>query len=106
MLLPIIEIGNKLWRWSIKKLENYVFIFVEAFLAAVALEIFLVPNNIIDGGITGISIMLSYLTKLLLGAFIFLLNIPFLVFGYKQIGKSFVISTFLLLRFFLSGSLF
>ena len=94
MLLPIIEIGNKLWRWSMKKLENYVFIFVGAFLAAVALEIFLVPNNIIDGGITGISIMLSYLTKLPLGAFIFLLNIPFLIFGYKQIGKSFVISTF------------
>jgi len=88
MLLPIIEIGNKLWRWSMKKLENYVFIFVGAFLAAVALEIFLVPNNIIEGGITGISIMLSYWTKWPLGAFIFLLNIPFLVFGYKQIGKS------------------
>lgn len=77
-----------------RTIEKYIFLTTGAFLAAVALEIFLVPNNIIDGGITGISIMLSYLTKLPLGAFIFVLNLPFLVFGYKQIGKGFVISTF------------
>ncbi|MGB9780320.1 YitT family protein [Caldanaerobacter sp.] len=77
-----------------KFIERYVFLTLGAFLAGVALEIFLVPNYIIDGGITGISIMLSYLTKLPLGAYIFLLNIPFLFLGYRQIGKSFVLSTF------------
>lgn len=77
-----------------KWIEKYVFLTIGAFLAAIALEIFLVPNNIIDGGITGISIMLSYLTKIPLGAYIFLLNLPFLLFGYRQIGKSFVLSTF------------
>jgi len=77
-----------------KAIEKYVFLTLGAFLAAVALEIFLVPNYIIDGGITGISIMLSYLTKLPLGAYIFVLNLPFLFFGYRQIGKSFVFSTF------------
>ncbi|ERM92457.1 membrane protein [Caldanaerobacter subterraneus subsp. yonseiensis KB-1] len=77
-----------------KWIEKYVFLTIGAFLAAIALEIFLVPNNIIDGGITGISIMLSYLTKIPLGAYIFVLNLPFLLFGYRQIGKSFVLSTF------------
>jgi len=76
------------------KRENYIFVFIGAIFAAIALEIFLVPNNIIDGGITGISIMLSYTLKIPLGIFIFLLNIPFLIFGYNQIGKSFVILTF------------
>ena len=60
---------------------------------AVGLEIFLVPNNVIDGGITGISIMLSYITGWKLGIFLFVLNLPFFFIGYKQIGKTFALST-------------
>jgi len=60
---------------------------------AVGLEIFLVPNNIIDGGITGISIIFGHLSGVPLGVFLFLLNLPFLFIGYKQIGKTFAIST-------------
>lgn len=60
---------------------------------AVGLEIFLVPNRIIDGGITGISIILSYLTHIQVGIFLTLLNIPFLFIGYKMIGKTFALST-------------
>lgn len=73
--------------------KKYFFLMVGATLASVGLEIFMVPNNIIDGGIVGISIISSSLTKLPLGAFIFVLNLPFLFIGYKQIGKTFVIST-------------
>ena len=62
-------------------------------LAATGLEIFLIPNNIIDGGITGISIMASHLTGIQLGVFIFILNLPFVLIGYKQIGKTFALST-------------
>ncbi|MBJ6360225.1 YitT family protein [Paenibacillus sp. GCM10012307] len=70
-----------------------LFITLGASLMAVALEIFLVPNNIIDGGIVGISIIVSHLTQLPLGLFLFLLNLPFLFLGYKQIGKTFAMST-------------
>jgi uncharacterized membrane-anchored protein YitT (DUF2179 family) len=69
------------------------FIFLGAVLVSVGLEIFLVPNSIIDGGITGISIILSHLTGMKLGMFLFLLNLPFLFIGYKQIGKTFAVST-------------
>ncbi len=68
-------------------------IVIGALLVSVGLEIFLVPNHIIDGGITGLSIMLSHLTGLHLGLFLFVLNLPFLLIGYKQIGKTFAIST-------------
>jgi len=74
-------------------LKKYALLLIGSVLAAIGLEIFLVPNDIVDGGITGISIMASYLTKLPLGAFIFTLNIPFIVLGYYQIGKTFVFST-------------
>ncbi len=62
-------------------------------LSSIGLEIFLIPNNIIDGGIVGISIMTSYITHLPLGLFTFTLNLPFLIMGYKQIGKTFLIAT-------------
>lgn len=77
----------------LKYLKKYAFIFVGSILAAIGLEEFLVPNNIIDGGVVGISIMASYLTKLPLSVFIVVLNLPFLYVGYKQIGKSFAFST-------------
>ena len=73
--------------------EKYVLIFLGSILAAVGLEVFLVPNQIIDGGVVGISILLSHITGLPLSAFIVILNLPFLYIGYNQIGKTFAIST-------------
>jgi uncharacterized membrane-anchored protein YitT (DUF2179 family) len=75
--------------------KKVFFILLGAVLASIGLEIFLIPNNIIDGGITGISIMVSSLTKLPLGMFIFVLNLPFFIIGYRQIGKTFALSTIL-----------
>ncbi|WP_254776988.1 YitT family protein [Paenibacillus sp. yr247] len=74
-------------------LRRGVFLFLGAALMSVGLEIFLVPNKIIDGGITGISIILSYLTHVQVGIFLTLLNMPFLFIGYKMIGKTFALST-------------
>ncbi|MED5020275.1 YitT family protein [Paenibacillus chibensis] len=74
-------------------LKKFIFITAGAILMAVALEVFLVPNDIIDGGITGISIVLSKITTLPLGIFLFVINLPFLFLGYKQIGKTFAFST-------------
>ncbi len=74
-------------------LAKFVFITTGAVMMAVALEIFLIPNSVIDGGITGISIILSELSSIQLGIFIFVINVPFLIIGYKQIGKTFAFST-------------
>lgn len=76
-----------------REVTRYLFLFIGSILAAVGLEIFLVPNNIIDGGIVGISIIASYLTKVPLSLYIIVFNIPFLFLGYKQIGKTFVFSS-------------
>lgn len=76
-----------------RDIKKYLMLFIGSIIAAVGLEIFLVPNNIIDGGIVGISIMASHLTGQPLSLFLVLLNIPFLYLGYMQIGKTFAIST-------------
>lgn len=74
-------------------LKRALFIFIGAAFVSVGLEIFLVPNNIIDGGVVGISIISKHLTGLPLGLFLTLLNLPFLFIGYKSIGKTFALST-------------
>nr|WP_193654027.1 YitT family protein [Bacillus mycoides] len=74
-------------------IKRAIAIIIGALLMATGLEIFLIPNQVIDGGITGISIMLSHLTGLNLGIFLFILNLPFVFMGHKQIGKTFALST-------------
>ena len=64
-----------------------------ACLYAAGLETFLIPNQIIDGGVVGISIMASYLTDMPFSLFMLVINLPFLYLGYKHIGKTFSIST-------------
>lgn len=72
---------------------RYIFLTLGAFIAGFGLEGFLVPNNIIDGGVVGISMMLSYIFKINLGILIFVINLPFLFLAYKKMGKRFVIQT-------------
>lgn len=65
-----------------------------AFIVAVALEMFLLPNKIIDGGVIGISMMLSYITDWNLGLLIFAINIPFMLIALRALGKKFILNTF------------
>ncbi len=69
---------------------NVVLLTIGALVAALALEVFLIPNTILDGGVTGISIIISKLTKIPLSLLVLVLNIPFIYIGYKNLGKRFL----------------
>lgn len=51
------------------------------------------PNHFIDGGVTGISLIIRTLTEYNLSYLIIIINIPFVILGFKQIGKAFAIKT-------------
>ena len=75
-------------------IEKIIFLTIGALIAAFSIECFLVPNDVIDGGIVGISIILDhFFTKYGLGLFIFVLNIPFVLLAFNKIGKKFVAQT-------------
>lgn len=80
----IIEYINKAFFWTLG-----------ALIVAVALEMFLLPNKIIDGGVIGVSMMASYVKNWNLGILIFCINIPFLLLAFKALGKKFIINTFI-----------
>lgn len=60
-------------------------------VAAVGLQFFLLPNNLVDGGVTGVSILASHIFGWPLGLFLILLNIPFVVLGYRKFGREFAL---------------
>ena len=77
----------------LKVLKNFLFITFGAIVAGFALEAFLVPNSVIDGGVIGISMIISHVTKWNLGLLVIVLNLPFIVLAFKKMGKMFVLQT-------------
>ncbi|KQL12434.1 YitT family protein [Psychrobacillus sp. FJAT-21963] len=83
---------NKKQKSNLSKMVfKAIMVIIGGFIAAYGLEAVLIPNNVSDGGVTGLSIVGSQLFGIPLGILIALLNIPFIFLGYKQIGKSFAI---------------
>jgi uncharacterized membrane-anchored protein YitT (DUF2179 family) len=71
--------------------KRLLFIFCGALLVAISLQLFLMKNNVIDGGIVGVSIILSHRTSMEVGFFLLLLNIPFFLLAYSYLGKRFIL---------------
>lgn len=59
--------------------------------AAFSIECFLITNTILDGGVTGISMMLNFVSELPLSILIVVINIPFFVVGFRALGKRFLL---------------
>lgn len=72
-------------------LRDIIFILLGILSAAFGLKGFLIPNNFIDGGATGIALLIRQLSGARLGVMLILVNIPFLLLGLGVIGKNFAI---------------
>ncbi|MBR2189214.1 MAG: YitT family protein [Eubacterium sp.] len=70
---------------------SWILLTAGAILAAFALEEFLVPNDVFDGGIVGVSMILAHFLPLKLGILMVIINIPFLLIGLRKLGKLFVL---------------
>ena len=80
---------NKLY----KNVVNFLGLTIGSMIAALALETFLIPNMILDGGVTGIAIIISKLSNISLSLLVLFLNIPFIYIGYQNLGKGFLFRT-------------
>ena len=81
--------SNKILGWDF--ILSLILITIGAVMSAIALKLILIPNSMIDGGMNGVSIILNTLFGGSLGLIIFIVNLPFLVLGYNQLGKKFVL---------------
>ena len=74
-------------------IKDFILISIGIFSATFGLKGFLLTNNFIDGGATGISLLITALTNIPLYALIIGINTPFIMLGYKILGKQFAIKT-------------
>ena len=98
---------EKLKSQKYKTIISFFMLTVGVIFASYALETFLIPNTILDGGVTGISIIISKLTNIPLSILVLILNIPLIYIGYKNMGRGFLIRTvYSMILFSLSLSYF
>ena len=76
-----------------RHIKDFILITAGIFSASFGFKGFLLTNHFIDGGATGISLLISALTKIPLYILIIGINIPFILLGYKIMGKVFAIKT-------------
>ncbi|WP_188465571.1 YitT family protein [Bizionia arctica] len=70
----------------LKELKSYTWVFGGSVLLAIAYVIFIIPHNIVPGGVLGLSIVANKLTGLSIGLLALLVNIPLLLWGTKVLG--------------------
>ncbi|MFC2133683.1 YitT family protein [Bacteroidota bacterium] len=77
----------------LNNIKETLFIIIGVISAGFGLKGFLLPNEFIDGGAMGISLLIAETTKVSLSILIVAVNLPFLILGYSQIGKEFAIKS-------------
>ena len=81
---------KKTWK---RRVLDYLMITVASFIYAVAVSLFLDPNSLAPGGVTGIAIILNRLSGLETGTWVLLINIPIIILGMWKFGLHFILST-------------
>lgn len=85
---------NEVIEWkNILNIKNFLQLLLGTSLAVLAMKGFMIPNHFMDGGITGISILLRELLKVNISVLVIILNSIFIYLGYKRIGKTFAVQT-------------
>jgi len=72
-----------------RELKNTAFIIAGVLSAGMGLKGFLIPSGFIDGGVTGVSLLLATVTQLPLSLWLPVINVPFIAIGYRQLGPAF-----------------
>jgi len=91
---------------TVWNLKNILQIILGVGMAVFAMKGFMIPNRFMDGGVTGISILLHEISHFNISIFILVFNLGFIYLGYKRIGKTFAVQTSLAVILLAIGLLF
>ena len=68
-----------------------IYILMGSLITAISINIFTIPHKLVSGGVSGIALIIQYLTGIPTGYMVFLINIPIFIFGAKKVDKDFII---------------
>ncbi len=84
--------GNTVKKQRVKEqIVSFLQLTAGSIIAAFALEEFLVPTKVFDGGVVGVSMILAHFLPISLGVLMVIINLPFLFIGWRKIGHVFLI---------------
>ena len=96
---------NIQWR-TIFSLRSILFTVLGVTLAVVGLQGFMLPNNFLDGGVTGISILVTGFADIHISVLLLVFNIPFVLMGYHKIGRTFGLQALIAILLLSAGMYF
>lgn len=76
-----------------RHIKDFILISIGVVLATIGLKEFLLPNNFLDGGAMGLSLLSEIITGIELSILIVLINLPFIIIGAKQISMEFAVKS-------------
>ncbi|MCT4661239.1 MAG: YitT family protein [Tissierellales bacterium] len=76
-----------------KKIIRFIWITIGALIMAIAINLFIVPHHLVSGGVTGLSLILQYLTGIKAGVLILIINIPLFLIGMREINREFILTS-------------
>ena len=79
----------------LKEIKRYLFMVVGCLCYAASLGVFLIPNEIVGGGVSGAASLIQIITGWPAGVFIVLINVPILIFGFRLMGWKFIVRCFI-----------
>lgn len=93
------------WR-SIFSIHSISYTIIGVLFAVIGLQGFLVPNNFLDGGVTGISILITGFAHIHISILLVAVNIPFIIMGFRKISPTFGIQTLISVLLLAAGMYF
>lgn len=93
------------WK-SIFAPRSIVYTLMGVFLAIIGLQGFMISNNFLDGGVTGISILITGFADIHISILLIVINLPFVFIGYKKIGRTFGIRALIAILILAAGMYF
>lgn len=91
---------------SIFSFRSILFTLMGIFFAVLGLQGFLVPNNFLDGGVTGLSILLMGIGNIHISVLLLICNLPFVILGFKKLGYTFGIHAIIAILLLSAGMYF
>ncbi len=104
---PTAEKKKNSIQWStIFSLRSISFTIIGIAFAVLGLQGFMLPNNFLDGGVTGISILVTGFIKIHISLLLLLFNVPFVIIGYHKISRTFGIQALIAILLLSAGMFF
>lgn len=101
----MLEVKKLHWK-TVFSLRSILYTVLGVALAVLGLQGFMVPNNFLDGGVTGISILVKGFSNIHISVFLILFNIPFIWMGFVKIGRTFGVQAMLAVLLLAAGMYF